>query len=151
MVYKLAFAHDVIEDPNQETGKWIDPAELLRWGADFQAKVLKMSKKVMAQENPNYSLTAIFEDEDCGPAKGGDRVNNVSTMVGIFKPARLARYVRETADEFLPRLKAARRRFPHQEPVYESIKLQLVNHLQLIDHIIGLEQLKAENDQQASS
>lgn len=66
-------------------------------------------------------------------------MNNVSTMVGVFKPARLKRYVLETADEFLPNLKLARRRFPHQEPVYEAIKLELINQLTLINHIMTLE------------
>jgi (p)ppGpp synthase/HD superfamily hydrolase len=139
-VYVLVFLHDVIEDPNQHTKAYVNPSDISDiWGAEIQAKVLKMSKNILGQANPKYSLTAIFDDEDCGPAKGGDRVNNVSTMVGVFKPARLKRYIIETAEEFLPRLKTARRKFPHQEAVYENIKLALVNQLTLINHIVELE------------
>ena len=42
----------------------------------------------------------------------GDRVNNVSSMIGVFKRSRLERYVKETMEEFVPRLKMARRAFP---------------------------------------
>ena len=137
-VYILIFCHDMIEDPNQSTGKFITVDELTRaFGDVISKKILKMSKSVLGQPNPAYSLDEIFDDEDCSVAKGGDRVNNVSTMYGVFKPARLRRYVLETADEFFPRLKTARRKFPRQESVYENIKLELVNQLTLINHLMG--------------
>jgi (p)ppGpp synthase/HD superfamily hydrolase len=136
-VYILAFLHDVIEDQNQATKRFIAPAEISdRFGDDITTKVLKMSKQVLGQPNTSYSLQTIFEDQDCGPAKGGDRVHNVSTMYGVFKPTRLKRYVIETADDYLPRLKMARRLYPHQEPVYENMKLELVNQLILINHLM---------------
>ena len=56
---------------------------------------------------------------------------------GVFKPDRLERYVKETVEEFLPRLKAARRKFASQEAVFENIKHTLINQLQLIDHIMN--------------
>ena len=138
LVYTLIFTHDMVEDPNQATKAFVSPDDIGSvFGDVVRAKTLKMSKNILGQPNPEYSLTTIFEDEDCGPAKGFDRVNNVSTMVGVFKPERLQRYVLETADEFLPRLKSARRKYPHQEGVYENIKLELVNQLTLINHIIS--------------
>lgn len=136
-VYILVFLHDAIEDKNHKTGKFIAPSEILeKFGQEIHDKVLKLSKEILGQKNPGYSLQTIFEDEDCGAAKGGDRVDNVSSMVGVFKRARLERYVRETADEFLPMFKLARRLFPHQEAVYENMKLELVNQLTLISHIL---------------
>jgi len=137
MVYSLAFAHDLIEDANQKTKMWISPETLAKnWGEEFTRKVLKLSKKIAGKDNPEYSLDKIFEDVDCGPVKGRDRVNNVSTMVGVFKESRLQRYVKETSEEFIPRIKAARKLFISQEAIYESIKLELINRLELINHIM---------------
>ncbi len=136
-VYMLVFLHDALEDPNQKTKAYILPAEIeRRFGAEFLAKLKKMSKKVMGVDNPDFSLDAVFSDEDTSVAKGGDRVNNVSSMIGVFKRPRLERYVKETMEEFLPRLKKARRLFPDQESIFENIKLELVGTLTLIGHIL---------------
>lgn len=136
MVYMLVFGHDMIEDPNQHTGRFVSPEEIRQeFGEEYTIKLLKMSKEILGQKNPNYSLQTIFEDEDCGPAKGADRVDNVSTMYGVFKEARLERYIKETAEQFIPLLKMARRLHPHQEPVYEALKESLNTHL---DYLIKL-------------
>lgn len=130
-VYILAFLHDVVEDKN------VPLLEIEQiWGSEIARKLDLLSKEVLGVKKESYSLDPVFEDEDASVVKGGDRVNNVSSMVGVFKRHRLERYVKETAEEFLPRLKLARRRFPHQEAVYEAIKLELVNQLTLINHIL---------------
>jgi (p)ppGpp synthase/HD superfamily hydrolase len=130
-VYTLVFLHDVVEDKNVP----LDEIEKI-WGHDIRHKLDLLSKEVLGVKKTAYSLDPVFADEDASVVKGGDRVNNVSSMVGVFKRHRLERYVKETAEEFLPRLKEARRRFPHQEAVYEAIKLDLVNQLTLINHIL---------------
>lgn len=136
-VYMLVFLHDALEDPNQKTKAYIVPSELeVRFGVPFVRKLTLMSKEILGVKNPDYSLDNIFADEDTSVAKGGDRVNNVSSMIGVFKRARLERYVKETMEEFLPRLKSARRSFPDQEAVFENIKLELVGTLTLIGHIL---------------
>lgn len=149
IVLMLVFLHDIIEDATtvEEHGvkvkKYISPEEVkARYGELIMLKVLKLSKEIQGQPNPNYSLKAVFEDEDCGPAKLGDRDNNVSTMVGVFKPKRLEKYVLETADDFLPLAKMARHMYPHQEAVYENLKLSIINQLQLIVYI--MDRLPAE-------
>ena len=130
-VYTLVFLHDVVEDKN------VPLLEIEQiWGVEVARKLDLLSKEVLGVKKTSYSLDPVFEDEDASVVKGGDRVNNVTSMVGVFKRARLERYVKETADEFFPRLKAARRKFPHQEPVYEALKLELVNQLTLINHIL---------------
>jgi len=130
-VYILVFLHDVVEDKN------VPLLEIEQiWGSEIARKLDLLSKEALGVKKTNYSLDPVFADEDASIVKGGDRVNNVSSMVGIFKKSRLERYTKETAEEFLPRLKAARRRFPHQEAVYEAIKLELVNQLTLINHIL---------------
>lgn len=137
MAYKLAWAHDMVEDPRQRDGVLVTPDELAYVGGrEFADEVVVMSKKILGQPNPDYSLDVIFGRASTSVAKGGDREDNVSSMFGVFKPARLERYVLETADEFLPRLKAARRKFPQQEPVYENIRLGIVRQLQLIRHLM---------------
>jgi hypothetical protein len=39
-------------------------------------------------------------------------------------------------EEFLPRLKKARRKFASQEAIYENIKMELVGTITLISHIL---------------
>lgn len=137
-VYMLVFLHDALEDPNQKTKAHIAPFEIMEsFGQDFLVKLTKMSKEVLGQKNPEFSLDAVFDDEDTSVAKGGDRVNNVTSMVGVFKRARLERYLKETAEEFLPRLKTARRRFAAQEAIYENIKMELIGTMSLISHILA--------------
>lgn len=141
-VYMLVFTHDALEDPNQKSKKegkprYIEPAEIeRRFGAVFLGKLKKMSKEILGVPNPDFSLDAVFDDEDTAIAKGGDRVNNVSSMIGVFKRPRLERYIKETMEEFLPRLKRSRRLFPDQEAIFENIKLELVGTLTLIGHIL---------------
>ena len=137
VVYMLVFLHDALEDPNQKTKEYIAPSELeVRFGVPFVRKLKLMSKEILGVKNPDYSLDAIFDDEDTSVAKGGDRVNNVTSMIGVFKRSRLERYVKETMEEFIPRLKSARRKFPDQEAIFENIKLEIVGTLTLVGHIL---------------
>lgn len=132
-VYILAFLHDAVEDPNKKTGKMVSLEEVAtRWGQAIADKLRKLSKEILGQKNPDYSLDAIFEDEDCAPVKANDRCDNVSTMFGVFKENRLQRYVTETDDEFLPRIKSCRRRFPDMEAIFEAAKLEIIGQLVLI-------------------
>lgn len=146
IVYCLVFLHDALEDPNQKskaagTPIYITPHDIEdKFGEFFLMKLKKMSKEILGVKNDEFSLDVVFEDEDTSVAKGGDRVDNVGSMVGVFKRPRLERYMKETAEEFLPRLKKARRLFPRQEAIYENIKLDLVGRLTLIAHILdGME------------
>ena len=140
-VYILIFLHDAVEDPrtDKETKEkhFISLEEVeKKWGEVIALKVKKLSKEIMGVKNVDYSLDAIFEDEDTAVVKAGDRVDNVSSMFGVFKRPRLERYVKETVEEFLDRIKAARRRFPDQEGIFENMKLELVNQLTLINHLM---------------
>jgi len=141
-VYKLIFLHDAVEDPRTDasTGEkvFVSLEEVARrWGPELANKLRLISKEILGVKNPDYSLDTIFADEDLSVVKSGDRVNNVSTMFGVFKPARLERYVKETIEQFLDRIKSARRKFPHQEAIYENAKMELVNQLTLINHIMS--------------
>lgn len=140
IVYILTFLHDAVEDPNKKTGKMVSLEEVeQRWGNVIADKLRKLSKEILGQKNPAYSLDAIFADPDCAPVKAKDRCDNVSTMFGVFKPARLERYVKETEEEFLPRIKEARRSQPDQEAIFENAKLEILNQLKLIKHMTSKE------------
>ena len=141
-VYTLIFLHDAVEDPRTDVitkeKHYVSLEEVeKRWGELIALKLKKLSKEILGVKNVDYSLDAIFEDEDTAVVKAGDRVNNVSTMFGVFKRPRLERYVKETVHEFLDRIKGARRRFPDQEAVFENMKLELVNQLSLINHLMN--------------
>jgi (p)ppGpp synthase/HD superfamily hydrolase len=140
-VYILAFLHDYVEDcsvdPISGSKKYISLGAVEdQFGSEIARKVDLLSKEVLGVKKENYSLDPVFEDEDTSLVKCGDRVNNVSSMVGVFKKARLERYLKETAEEFFPRMKTSRRKFPHQEACYENMKLELVNQISLINHIM---------------
>ena len=141
-VYILIFLHDAVEDPridrktNEKHYASIDEVKEI-WGEMIAEKVRKLSKEIMGVKNTEYSLDAIFEDVDASIVKAGDRVNNVSSMFGVFGRPRLERYVKETVEEFLDRIKAARRRFPDEEGIFENMKLELVNQLTLINHLMN--------------
>lgn len=149
IVYILIFCHDMLEDANQKTGAYIPPQRLIdKFGEAITNKVIKMSKHILGQVNPTYSLETIFEDEDCSIAKAGDRCNNISTMVGVFKLPRLLRYIEETRTKYLECLKTARRMYPAQESVYENFKMYIENQLILIQVIV--DHMKMEEQKLAS-
>ena len=143
-VYILIFLHDAVEDPRTDAitkqKHFISLEEIEQlWGEEISLKVRKLSKEIMGVKNVNYSLDEIFNDPDTAVVKSGDRVNNVSSMFGIFSRPRLERYVKETFEEFLHRIKAGRRLFPDQEGVFENMKLELVNQLTLIQQLVDYE------------
>ncbi len=72
--------------------------------------------------------------------KGCDRINNLSTMAGVFSLQKQMNYVDETQQHFFKFLKEARRNYPEQELAYENIKFVLTNQLKLFSmaHIQGL-------------
>lgn len=129
MVYTLAFLHDVLEDPH--AGQVYLPPSVIGhlFGDEVERKVRALSKEMFGEKNPAYSLDLIFDDPDTSVVKAADRLNNVTTMVGIFKPERLARYVKETKEEFIPRINSASTRFSDQFRVYLNIEVELVRLL----------------------
>jgi (p)ppGpp synthase/HD superfamily hydrolase len=64
-----------------------------------------------------------------------DRNNNMSTMVGVFKFEKQISYCAEVREDYFEMLKTARRAYPQQETVYESLKLSLTIQLRIYDAI----------------
>lgn len=132
--YITVFLHDAGEDKNLQVETVKE-----RFG-EKASKCFDLISKNIGDETKdlNTYLANCFNDEVVSVVKLADRINNVSTMVGVFKPERLARYIKETREEYVPLIKVARRKFPAQEPIYENFKLQLLNQLKLIDNIVDL-------------
>lgn len=146
MSYILAFMHDAIEDGQKQPdgSKVYIPLSVVasRWGDEVAEKLMKLSKEIEGVKNSAYSLDAVFNDEDCALVKLADRCNNVSTMMGVFKRERALRYIKETTEEFIPRAKSARRRFPQQEGAFENLKLFLSGQMALIELMMPTYQIE---------
>lgn len=65
--------------------------------------------------------------------KGSDRINNQSTMAGVFSLERQIAYCDETRTYFFKMLKDARRRFPEQELAYENMKFVLLSQIRIFE------------------
>jgi (p)ppGpp synthase/HD superfamily hydrolase len=65
-------------------------------------------------------------------AKPADRINNQSTMGGVFTPFKAVSTVEFTREWILPMMKQARRRFPAQELAYENMKVTLNTQIDLV-------------------
>ena len=124
-----AALHDVAED----TGVGFEELET-QFGARVSSGVRRVTKKhrglVFA---PEPLFAGMAECPIASVVKGSDRINNLQTMLGVFTLEKQKAYCEETRKYFLPMLKAARRNFPEQEPVYENIKLMLNSQLALLD------------------
>lgn len=123
-----AFLHDVREDydvGDEEIRTLFGPRV-----ADAVDSVTKTFRGVRRDD------TALFEQMATDPIasilKPADRGHNQNTMVGVFSAEKMAEYIRETQELFLPMLRRARRTFPEQEPAYENAKLLLVSQVNLV-------------------
>lgn len=83
------------------------------------------------------SLREYYDEIATSPvasiAKGDDRIHNIQSMTGVFTPTKQRLYIQETREYILPMLKAARKRFPSQEPIYQNIKHVLLTQIHLIE------------------
>lgn len=70
-------------------------------------------------------------------AKGGDRLHNLSSMVGAFRIQKQKEYIQETREHHLPMLKKARRQFPQFERAFENIKMSIEARIELTEALIS--------------
>jgi (p)ppGpp synthase/HD superfamily hydrolase len=131
-VLAVIFLHDIMEDYN------VSHAELVRlFGvqiADAVEAMTKFSNGVKLSNEVYYKIV-----EGCpiaSLAKGFDRVHNLLTMVGGFKPEKQREYLQETMDFVVPMLKEARRTHVSQEPIYENIKFVMTNQTILYNEML---------------
>jgi (p)ppGpp synthase/HD superfamily hydrolase len=138
-VIATIFGHDTSEDAGR---KWTKIARRVRRSKKARKRVARaiknMTKEWKGQRIPDADLFAkMARDPVASIAKGCDRIHNLSSMVGVFTPAKQREYIREVRELFLPMLKLARRRFPHQARAYEMIKFVLISQITLIESALN--------------
>lgn len=120
-----ALLHDTKEDYNIPELVLID-----RFGHQISTAVCLLDKNFKTSEQ---YFAALAECPVSSIAKGGDRIHNLQSMIGVFSQEKQLRYIAEVKQHFLPMLKAARRNFPHQEAAYENIKHMMVSQVELLE------------------
>jgi (p)ppGpp synthase/HD superfamily hydrolase len=130
----VIFLHDTVEDYG------VTEKQLTELFGERVAKAtIRMSKVINGVKIPN---DIYYKDMTKCPissaAKGCDRVHNLMTMVGGFKPEKQVSYLEETMDFVVPMLKEARRIFPEQEPLYENIKFVMTNQILLYKAMLSI-------------
>ena len=121
--------HDVTEDynvPHDEINK--------RFGERVGHSVFLMDKNGKTAEQ---YIRGMSTDAIASIGKGADRINNMSTMSGVFSMEKQQKYINEVRQVLLPMVKIARRQFPQQEPAYENVKHVLELQCNLIEATIG--------------
>lgn len=114
----VAILHDSDED---EAIKFNNPRLLGIIGQECTDSIYLLNKHrspTIVDYHTNLAL-----DPRASLAKGGDRVNNMATMVsGGFSLVKQENYAIDVRDLFLPMLKEARKNFPSQSRSYYNIE-----------------------------
>lgn len=115
----VAFLHDIHEDYDTSREELVR-----RFGEMVAASTITISKVrdgVRILDAQYYK--EMEEDPIASVVKGVDRPHNLHTMgFTSWSIDKRQAYVDFTFDKVLPMLKAARRRFPQQEPAYQNLK-----------------------------
>ena len=121
-----AFLHDVVEDYS------VSVSDIEKFFGEEIAHAVSKVTKLDSYGNKK-DQTRLFQDMSNCPiasvVKGADRIHNFSTMNGAFSYKKQEEYVAEAEALIIPMLKAARRKFVQQEPVYENIKFMMTNQI----------------------
>jgi (p)ppGpp synthase/HD superfamily hydrolase len=131
----VALLHDTIEDHDvspQVIMATFDGA--IADSVEAMSKLLRHRKKT-----PDEYFAKLAEDRIASLVKGGDRIHNFSTMVGVFTREGQLKYVAEAKERIIPMLKLARRNFPANERAYENIKVVLGIQIDMIERILALD------------
>jgi (p)ppGpp synthase/HD superfamily hydrolase len=125
----VIFLHDICED------KGITFEEIDRLFGPIVGAAVRLITKVYKGEKKDNKLY-YFDMGECpltSVCKIIDRINNLMTMLGGFKPEKRISYITETRDFTIPMAKTAKRNFPDQEGAYENLKFIMMNQIQLYD------------------
>lgn len=119
-----AILHDVTEDYGVLSSTIAD-----RYGDVVSVAVNLLDKN---GKTPEVYYKGIAGNPIASIVKGGDRIHNIQSMVGVFSPEKQAKYIKEVEEHFFPMLKLARRKHVRQENAYENIKHVLTSQLELL-------------------
>lgn len=81
-------------------------------------------------------FSGIASNRIASIVKGGDRSNNLQSMIGVFSEDKQRSYIKEVEQHFFPMLKTARRAFVKQEAAYENIKHILQSQIDLLKAVL---------------
>lgn len=120
-VFCAVFLHDVREDYNVSHEEIVN-----RFGTRVANAVEKLSKVIEGVKKPAKDyFEAIATCPIASVVKLADRVNNVSTMTGVFTIAKQKDYLKETEQWFIPLAKTCRKKFPDQSLSYYNATTSL--------------------------
>lgn len=120
-VFCAVFLHDVREDYNVSHEEIVE-----RFGTRVADAVEKLSKVIDGVKKPaKQYFEAIATCPIASVVKLADRVNNVSTMTGVFTIAKQKDYLEETENWFIPLAKTCRKKFPDQSLSYYNATTSL--------------------------
>lgn len=139
------FLHDVSEDYG------IGLEEITsRFGSPIAQAVWLMTKKFRGYRKPDSAYYRdIVENKIASVTKGADRIHNIQTMIGVFTYEKQCEYIEETETFVIPAMKAARRRFPRQEPAYENIQHVLVSQIELLRAVHSARKMAGPGEREA--
>lgn len=117
-ILATTFLHDAPEDYdisfNEIEQKF---GILVKNAVELLTKEYKGNKK-----NLDELFHKMGENSIASIVKGGDRIHNLQSMIGVFTIEKQKIYLLETEKYIVPMLKNARRNFIFQEAAYENIK-----------------------------
>ena len=127
----VIFLHDVMEDYD------VSYDEIkAKFGVKIADGVWNMTK---VRRGVKMDDDAYYEGITFCPlasiAKVVDRLHNLMSMLGGFKPEKRASYIDHTLNKVVPMMKIARREFPEQEEIYENAKYIMTNQINLYNEI----------------
>lgn len=126
----VSLLHDVPEDYGVSFDELTQ-----KFGPIVSCSTEKLTKFYRGVKKTNeVYFNGIATDPIASIGKGGDRIHNLQSMVGVFNKSKQEEYVKEAEDWILPALKEARRLFPKQELAYENIKLMMKSQIELIKY-----------------
>ena len=133
--------HDVREDYDISHKEIVD-----KFGIEVGDVVEKLTKKFKGiKKSSEQYFEAISTCPHASVVKLIDRVNNVSSMGGVFSIDKQKQYIKEVDDYFLPMLKKARKNFPDQAMSYYNLGTFLKTLCKTISATIAAEKKLISN------
>ena len=134
--------HDIREDYHLEH-TYIE-RKFGKIAADAIEKLTKEFKGIK-KDTQDY-FNKIAECPIASLVKIADRINNVSSMVGVFSIKKQEDYLFEIKEYFLPMIKVVRNRFPEQSLSYYGMNTFLKNMSHTIEAVLKAENLLLKNN-----
>lgn len=133
-VYMGIIIHDTIEDYPE----WENELHEMFPDVVKYSRILSKFKDQGSEQYYGY-FQQVSNCEVCSVVKLIDRIHNLSTAVGVFKPAKLVEYCDEVEMYFLDMMKDAKNNF-NQREVYEVLKFMLLTEVRTIRKFVQIVQ-----------